>query len=92
MSTIYIRQSASGNWSSFRILTIVDYGTKEVLLFEHRESIQSLAMCEEIRAFDAFRSSQVIVELAAGPEVRSLPPFLHRNHDWKPHREVRSGI
>jgi hypothetical protein len=72
--------------------TVVDQSTEEALPLQHGESVHSLAFGQKVGTLDVLRTSQEVVELCTGPEVGSLPPLLDRNHDWKPLREMRSGV
>lgn len=61
--------------------TVVDQSANQSFLLQHGECVQCLALGHEVRAFNVLRTSEEIVELGTGPEVRSLPPLLERNHN-----------
>ena len=71
---------------------VVDESTPEVVLLQHRESVQCLTLGQEVRSLDVLRASQKVVELGSCPEVRRLPPLVDRNHDREPLREMRCGV
>lgn len=61
--------------------TVVDQRPEEVVFLQHWKSVQGPTLSQEIRALNAFRTGQKVVELCARPEIRRLPPLLDRNHD-----------
>ena len=72
--------------------TVVDESPEKVVFPQHRESIHRPALCQEVRALNAFRPSKEVVELGTSPEVRRLPPLLYGNHNGQPARKMRCGI
>lgn len=72
--------------------TVVNHSTKEVILSQHGERIDGLALGQEIGGLNALRTGQVVVELRTNPEVGRLPPFLHGNHDGEPAGQMRRSV